>query len=55
MEQKAIYELLAEKLGPGALGFFDEGVEPYADVTPSTGSTPPRSFCATTRGSLSVS
>ena len=34
MEQKAIYELLAQKLGPEALSFHDEGIEPYAEVTP---------------------
>ena len=32
MDQKEIYELLAEKLGAAALGFNDEGVEAYADV-----------------------
>lgn len=32
MEQKAIYELLAEHLGEAALGFNDEGVEAYADI-----------------------
>jgi NADH-quinone oxidoreductase subunit C len=34
MEQKAIYELLAEHLGDGALGFTAEGLEPWADVAP---------------------
>ena len=34
MEQKAIYELLAGKIGEAALGFNDEGVEPYAEVAP---------------------
>ena len=34
MDQKEIYELLAEKLGASALGFNDEGVEAYADVEP---------------------
>jgi NADH-quinone oxidoreductase subunit C len=34
MEQKAIYELLAETLGEGALGFNEEGLEPWADVAP---------------------
>ena len=34
MEQKAIYELLAGKIGAAALGFNDEGVESYADVAP---------------------
>jgi NADH-quinone oxidoreductase subunit C len=34
MDQKEIYELLAEKLGTAALGFSDEGVEAYADVVP---------------------
>ena len=33
MDQKENYELLAEKLGTGALGFNDEGVEAFADVT----------------------
>ena len=32
MEQKAIYELLAGKLGAGALGFHADGSEPWADV-----------------------
>jgi len=35
MEQKAIYELLAEHLGEAALGFNDEGVEAYADIAPA--------------------
>jgi NADH-quinone oxidoreductase subunit C len=35
MEQKAIYDLLAETLGEAALGFSDEGVEPVADVDPA--------------------
>jgi NADH-quinone oxidoreductase subunit C len=34
MEQKAIYELLAAKIGDAALGFNDEGVEAYADIAP---------------------
>ncbi len=34
MEQKAIYDLLAETLADGALGFDDEGVDPVADVAP---------------------
>ncbi len=34
MEQKAIYELLAGKIGAAALGFNDEGVESYADIAP---------------------
>jgi NADH-quinone oxidoreductase subunit C len=34
MDQKEIYQLLAEKLGDAALGFNDEGVEAHADVTP---------------------
>jgi NADH-quinone oxidoreductase subunit C len=34
MDQKEIYELLAAKLGPAALGFHDEGVEAHADVAP---------------------
>ncbi len=32
MDQKEIYEKLAEKLGVAALGFDDEGVEAWADV-----------------------
>jgi len=32
MEEKAIYELLAEKIGEGALGFDAEGLEPVADI-----------------------
>ena len=32
MDQKEIYELLAQKLGTAALGFADEGVEARADV-----------------------
>ena len=36
MDQKEIYELLAEKLGAAALGFNDEGVEAYADVAPES-------------------
>lgn len=35
MEQKAIYELLAEHLGEGALGFDDQGVEAVADIAPA--------------------
>ncbi len=35
MEQKAIYELLAEHLGAAALGFTEEGVEAYADIEPA--------------------
>lgn len=35
MEQKAIYELLAEHLGEGALGFNEEGVDAYADIAPA--------------------
>ena len=35
MEQKAIYELLVEHLGEGALGFNDEGIEAYADISPA--------------------
>lgn len=34
MEQKAIYELLAAKIGDAALGFEEEGVEPVASVAP---------------------
>jgi len=34
MEQKDIYELLAEKIGAAALGFTEAGVEPWADVAP---------------------
>lgn len=34
MEQKAIYDLLAEVLGEGALGFTEDGIEPIADVAP---------------------
>jgi NADH-quinone oxidoreductase subunit C len=36
MDQKEIYELLAEKLGTAALGFNDEGVEAYAEVEPGS-------------------
>jgi NADH-quinone oxidoreductase subunit C len=36
MDQKEIYELLAEKLGAAALGFNDEGVEAHADVAPES-------------------
>jgi NADH-quinone oxidoreductase subunit C len=36
MDQKEIYALLAEKLGPAALGFSDEGVEAHADVAPES-------------------
>jgi NADH-quinone oxidoreductase subunit C len=36
MDQKEIYELLAEKLGDAALGFDDEGVEAHADVAPDS-------------------
>lgn len=32
MEQKAIYDLLAEKLGADALGFNEDGVDAYADI-----------------------
>ncbi len=32
MEQKAIYDLLAEKLGDDALGFNEDGVDAYADI-----------------------
>jgi len=32
MEQKAIYEMLAEKLGDGAVGFDEEAIEPVAEV-----------------------
>ena len=35
MEQKAIYDLLAETLGEGALGFAAEGVEPVAEIAPA--------------------
>ena len=35
MEQKAIYEKLAEKIGEGALGFLEEGPEPVADIAPA--------------------
>ncbi len=35
MEQKAIYELLTELLGEGALGWDDEGVEAWADIAPA--------------------
>ena len=35
MEQKAIYELLAEHLGEGALGFNEEGPDAYADIAPA--------------------
>jgi NADH-quinone oxidoreductase subunit C len=35
MEQKAIYELLAEHLGESALGFNEESVEAYADIEPA--------------------
>jgi NADH-quinone oxidoreductase subunit C len=34
MEQKAIYDLLAETLGEAALGFSDESGDPVADVAP---------------------
>lgn len=34
MEAKAIYELLAGKLGEDALAFDDEGLEPVADIAP---------------------
>ena len=36
MDQKEIYELLAEKLGAAALGFSEEGVEAHADVAPES-------------------
>jgi NADH-quinone oxidoreductase subunit C len=32
MEQKAIYDLLAEKLGADALGFNEDGIDAYADI-----------------------
>jgi len=35
MEMKAIYDLLAEHLGAGALGFMDEGIEAHADIDPA--------------------
>jgi NADH-quinone oxidoreductase subunit C len=34
MEEKAIYELLAEHLGEAALGFSEDGGDPVADVAP---------------------
>ncbi len=34
MEQKAIYDLLAEKLGEAALGFSEDSGDPVADVAP---------------------
>ncbi len=34
MEQKAIYELLAGKIGDAALAFNDEGAESYAEIAP---------------------
>ena len=36
MEAQAIYELLAEKIGDGALGFAADGAEPVADVAPAS-------------------
>ena len=36
MDQKEIYELLADKLGPAALGFDEEGVDAHAEVTPAS-------------------
>ena len=36
MDQKEIYALLAEKLGPAALGFEEEGVDLHADVAPES-------------------
>lgn len=36
MEANAIYELLAEKIGAGALGFDGEAIDPVADVTPAS-------------------
>ncbi|MCP4291631.1 MAG: NADH-quinone oxidoreductase subunit C [bacterium] len=35
MEQKAIYEMLAEHLGEGALEFNEEGVEAFAKIDPA--------------------
>ena len=36
MEAKAIYELLAEKIGAGALGLVEDGAEPVADIAPAS-------------------
>ncbi len=35
MEQKAIYELLAAKLGEGALAWHEDEVEPWAEIAPA--------------------
>ena len=34
MEQKAIYDLLVEKLGDACLGFSDDAGDPVADIAP---------------------
>lgn len=34
MEQKAVYDLLVEKLGDACLGFNEDSVDPVADVAP---------------------
>ncbi len=36
MEQKAIYDLLAAKLGEGALGWHEDEIEPWAEVAPAS-------------------
>lgn len=36
MEAQAIYELLAEKIGAGALGFDAEAIDPVADIAPAS-------------------
>ncbi len=35
MEQKAIYDLLAEKLGDGALGWHEDEIESWAEIAPA--------------------
>ena len=36
MEAKAIYELLAAKIGAGALGFDEEAIDPVANIDPAS-------------------
>lgn len=35
MEQKAVYDLLAGRIGQGALGFHEDASEPWAEIAPA--------------------
>ncbi len=55
MDQKAIYDLLAEKLGAGALGFHDGRRRALRRRSTPAASPRPARSCATTRAWTSTS